>query len=177
MEYRPKILYPLMVIAAVAVTLFCGLGIAAMTGILPAAHSAPEAAEFPLPQIADPSPPDAGEPIAATCAACGTVESITPLQVRGSSSGIGAVAGGIAGALLGNGLGQGTGRAAMTILGGAGGAYAGNEIERNTHKSTSYRIRVRMEDGSRRTLYQHVYPGVAVGDRVKIVDGTVVARS
>lgn len=119
----------------------------------------------------------AGPVLAADCRVCGTVVSVRAVETKGQGSGIGAVAGGIAGALLGNGMGQGNGRTAMTVLGGAGGAYAGNEIEKNTHKSVSYRIRVRMEDGRVRTLYQRDPPAVAAGDNVKIVDGTVVQRS
>src|SRR6266487_4193110 len=83
--------------------------------------------------------------LAATCHRCGTVVSIGRIERKGQGSGVGAVAGGVAGALLGNGMGQGNGRTAMTLLGGAGGAYAGNEIEKNVHKSSTYRIRVRMD--------------------------------
>ena len=63
------------------------------------------------------------------------------------------------------------------VLGAAGGAYAGNEIEKNTKKRTSYRVRVRMADDSIRTLYQRDIPGFAPGDKVEVVDGAVVARS
>ena len=115
--------------------------------------------------------------IAFDCASCGTVESVRAVEVKAEGSGVGAVAGGLAGALLGNGIGHGNGRAVATILGGAGGAYAGNEIEKNTKKHTSYRIRVQMANGSIRTIYQRDVPGVAAGDRVKIVDGALVTLS
>ena len=65
----------------------------------------------------------------------------------------------------------------MTLIGAGGGAYAGNEIEKNTNKSSSYRIKVRMNDGSLRTLYQREQPSVAEGDRVKIIDGRAVRQS
>lgn len=174
---RPKLLYPSMVIAAIAVTVFSLLGIATLTGALPFAHSQTgdvTAVEGKTGTEADRSAP---EKLASNCSNCGVVESVRAVEVKGQGSGIGVVAGGITGALLGNGIGQGNGRTAATVLGAAGGAYAGNEIEKNTKKHTSYRIRVRMTDDSIRTLYQREAPGVSAGDRVKIVDGTVVQQS
>ena len=178
---RPKLLYPSMVIAAIAVTVFSLLGIATLTGALPFAHSeGKESISASEAQVAGSDgnvPPSGDKKIAFNCASCGTVESVRAVEVKGDGSGVGAVAGGLAGALLGNGIGHGNGRAIATVLGGAGGAYAGNEIEKNTKKHTSYRVRVQMANGSIRTVYQREAPGVAAGDRVKIVDGTVVALS
>lgn len=188
---KPKLLYPSLVIAAVAVTLFSLLGIATMTGILPQAHSASgvdsgaarqEAVATEQAPAAQGTESAEGNPrtasgAVATCHACGSVESINQIESKGQGSGIGAVAGGIAGALLGNTMGAGNGRTAMTLLGAGGGAYAGNEIEKNTKKSTSYRIRVRLENGELRTVYQRTPPAVAVGDRVKVVNGEIVRLS
>ncbi len=193
---RPKLLYPAMVIAAIAVTLFSLLGIATMTGLLPQAHSAADLAggntmatrqeinrqETLAMAGADvPAGSHAGattSPVSAPpCSSCGTVESINLVESKGQGSGIGAVVGGVAGALLGNTMGQGNGRTAMTLVGAGGGAYAGNEIEKNTHKTSSYRIRVRLENGGLRTVYQRNPPAVAVGDRVKVVNGAVIQQS
>lgn len=175
-QHRPKLLYPSMVIAAVAVTVFSLLGIATLTGALPFAHSETKDPSV-LAAQADHDPSPAKKIASATCASCGVVESVQAVEVKGQGSGIGAVAGGITGALLGNGIGQGNGRTAVTLLGAAGGAYAGNEIEKNTKKHTSYRIRVRMVGGDIRTVYQRAAPGVSSGDRVRIVDGNVVQQS
>lgn len=41
---RSQLLYPALVIAAISVTLFSLLGIAALTGVMPSAHSNPQAA-------------------------------------------------------------------------------------------------------------------------------------
>jgi outer membrane lipoprotein SlyB len=172
---RPKLLYPSMVIAAIAVTVFSLLGIATLTGALPFAHSETKG-DAAIEANAN-GDRDVDKKIAFACSACGIVESVRAVEVKGQGSGVGVVAGGLTGALLGNGIGQGNGRTASTVLGAAGGAYAGNEIEKNVKKHTSYRIRVRMSDDSIRTLYQHDAPGVAAGDHVKIVDGTVVQQS
>ena len=57
-------------------------------------------------------------PVQQVCAACGTVESVTPVQrsAKTDGPGIGAVAGGVLGAVLGNQVGHGNGRAAATVL-------------------------------------------------------------
>ena len=176
---HPKLLYPSMVIAAIAVTVFSLLGIATLTGALPFAHSETNTAQ---PLALEETQAEAAETrakakLAAVCSNCGVVESVRAIESKGDGSGIGAVAGGVTGALLGNQVGGGNGRTIATVAGAAGGAYAGNEIEKSTKKRISYRIRVRMADDSLRTVYQRAVPGVAPGDRVKIIDGSVVERS
>jgi hypothetical protein len=44
-----------------------------------------------------------------------------------------------------------------------------------SEKRTAYRVTVRMEDGSFRTISQRAPPSVVVGERVRISDGGVVA--
>ncbi|MDP2819142.1 MAG: glycine zipper 2TM domain-containing protein [Polaromonas sp.] len=111
------------------------------------------------------------------CADCGTVEAVTPVQRQGQVNGVavgnttvglGTVAGGVIGGLLGNQVGGGNGKTAMTVLGAAGGAFAGNKIEENMKKVTVYQVRVRMNDGSTRNV--EVSSAVAVGSKV-IVEG------
>ena len=193
MESRNKLLYPLMVIAAIAVTLFSALGIAMMMGYLPSASSAEKLADKQIvsqtaagaqrqaqPQRkaqAQGQAQSAPSRLAAVCADCGVVESIRVVEQRGSGSGLGAVAGGLTGMLVGNQFGRGDGRTAMTVLGGVGGAYAGNEIEKNVKRSTTYEMRVRLDKGGVATAHMASNPGVAVGDKVRVVNGAVVARS
>ncbi len=116
-------------------------------------------------------------PKPAVCADCGTVEAVTPIQRQGQVNGVavgnttvglGTVAGGVIGGLLGNQVGGGNGKTAMTVLGAAGGAFAGNKIEQNMKKVTVYQVRVRMNDGSTRNV--EVSSSVPVGSRV-IVEG------
>jgi len=137
---RKNLLYPLLVMAAVSVIALSGFGIAALTGWLPAARSTTDPA---LTQAAVPP----------VCTDCGIVEAVTPYQIKGSSSGLGAVAGGVVGGLLGNTIGAGTGRVVATIAGAGGGAYAGNEVEKNINKNTRYKVTVRMNDGSTRVFH------------------------
>ncbi len=182
--------HPLMLGAAASVMVVSLLGAAAITGILPSARS--DKAEL-LAQKTDktemPTQKNATVPESArrgadraasrdnSCATCGRVEAIRTVEVKGAGTGLGAVAGGVTGAVVGHQVGRGNGNTAMTILGAAGGAFAGNEIEKNVKKHYSYRVTVRMDDGSFRTVSQSAAPAVAVGERVRIVDGAVVARS
>ncbi len=116
-------------------------------------------------------------PKALACANCGTVESSVAVQrqgqvngvaVGGTTVGIGTVAGGVVGGLLGNQVGGGNGKTAATVLGVAGGAFAGNAIQKNMNKVTVYQMRVRMNDGSVRTIEQG--SAVQAGSRV-VVEG------
>lgn len=111
------------------------------------------------------------------CADCGTVEAVTAVQRQGQVNGVpvgnttiglGTVAGGVLGGLLGHQVGSGNGKTAATVLGAAGGAFAGNAIEKNMNKVTVYDVRVRMNDGSTRNL--DISSAVPVGAKV-IVEG------
>jgi uncharacterized protein YcfJ len=82
------------------------------------------------------------------------------------------VIGGVAGAVIGNQFGSGLGRAAMTGLGAAGGAVAGNNVERNMHeKIVGYRVDVRLDDGHSRVFERSHVGDLHVGDRIR-VDGS-----
>ena len=185
-------IHPLTAAAAVAVILLCGVGIASMTGLLPNAFShASSSAQgddtAPATNMHVPPPPaqanladkalPPARPVIASCTSCGTVESVRTVEVKGQGTGLGAVAGGVTGAVVGHQIGNGNGNVAMTILGAAGGAFAGNEIEKNVKKHYSYRVTVRMDDGTYRTISQANPPSVAVGEKVRVANGTVVARS
>lgn len=195
--------HPMVLIAAVAVTVFSLLGSAAITGLIPSAHSekqevamatsSPEKTDSAISghsttagnqdkaasgtsknmandQIKPQQPKHSADNIPA-CANCGTIVSIQTLQHEGEGTGLGAVAGGVAGGLVGNQIGKGNGNTLMTILGLGGGAYAGHTIEKKMKSTTDYIIKVRMEDGSYRTITQHDQPKYAVGDQVKVRSG------
>lgn len=116
-------------------------------------------------------PAFAQAPRPVACSNCGTIESVTPVQRAAPTSGLGAVAGGLVGGLLGNQVGGGTGKAVATVAGAVGGGFAGNAIEKNTRKTTVYEVRVRMNDGSVRTIEQG--SAATTGARV-VVDGNVL---
>ena len=100
---------------------------------------------------------------ASSCALCGTVESIRTVEVRDEAGGPGG-AGDQA---------VGGGGTAATLLG-AGDAIAGSDIEKNMKKRYAYRVTVRMDDGSFRTISVSSPPTFAVGDKVRVVEGKLV---
>ena len=174
-EQRPDILYPVMLIAAIAVIVFSFAGIATMMGWLPGAQSQlrpPERSESSARRPAAEGPRAAAPALAAACAdECGVVESIRAVETKGEGSGLGAVG------VLGNEVGRGGGRTVATAAGAGAGAYAGHEIERNTLQPVSYQVRVRMNDGTTRTFHERVQPALAVGQKVRVTGHSVSATS
>lgn len=124
----------------------------------------------PTKQLAQaaPEPTAAPSPSAESCTHCGVVESVQAVERKGEGTGVGAVAGGVVGGVLGNQVGGGNGRAAMTVIGAVGGGLAGHEMEKRARSVTVYRVKVRMDDGSLRTIEQP--QSIAAGQKVR-VDG------
>ena len=105
---------------------------------------------------------------APVCATCGVIDSYSAVKVQGQNNGVGAVAGGLGGALVGSKI---AGRGNHTlggVVGAIGGGLLGNAIESHERTTTAYDVRVRMADGSIRTVRQATVP--TVGQRVN-VDG------
>jgi len=147
-------------------------------------NDAGPAAGAPAPAAATPVPaPPPARPIAesapqnAPSAHLGRVSQIEAIRERPPGTGKGAVVGGVLGALVGNQFGHGSGRAAMTVVGAAGGAVAGNNVERNINKRVvGYRVIVRLDNGKLRTYEKPRLDGLQVGDRVRI-DGQRLRRA
>ena len=105
----------------------------------------------------------------------GVVQAIDLVGQSNSGVPAGAILGAVIGGVLGNQVGGGSGKTAATVIGAAGGAYAGNEIEkRNQQQTQGYKFTIRMTDGSYQTLTQASHADIRVGDRVRIDNG--VAR-
>ena len=201
-------LHPLMIIAAVAVVLFCGVGTAAIMGWLPTSNangSLPGAAPMPgqlssvppaeqqpaaaynngannlaADRNADNNAPGRGqdrapEPevkqAAAVCKSCGVIESVRSIEHKPQGSGVGAAGGAILGGLLGNQVGGGHGRQLATVAGAVGGAVAGNQVETHMKTTRTWRIVVRMDNGTTRTFNQSAQPAWGSGDAVRVVNG------
>jgi outer membrane lipoprotein SlyB len=107
----------------------------------------------------------------APCRDCGRVQSIRQVEDEGKASGVGAVAGGVLGGVLGHQVGSGTGNTVATIAGAAGGAYAGNRVEKARNRKSYWTVTLRMDDGTTRTFTYSNPPAVKEGERVKLVDG------
>lgn len=109
------------------------------------------------------------------CAECGIVESVREVKQAGEGTGLGAVAGGIVGGLLGHQLGKGRGNTVATVAGAVGGAVAGHQVERSVRSTSRHEITVRMEEGGTRTVSVEGAPAWRPGDKVRVVDGRLLA--
>ena len=143
---------PLVIIAAVSVIIFSLVGIAAITGQMPAVKS--ETSEpairgeesgiklnitpIIMEKRASPQQMEQANP----CVNCGVVDSIITNDVKGDS--------------------------------GKAGIVAGRETEKNVNKPAVYQVKVRMDDGTYRVISQQDDPVFHVGENVKIVNGMVV---
>lgn len=110
------------------------------------------------------------------CTSCGRVESVETIQQQAQGSGLGVVAGALIGGALGNKVGGGNGRKLATVAGAIGGGFAGNEAEKRMRASTTYQVRVRMDDGSTRMFPYTVNPGWQGGEQVRVVNGELTVR-
>ena len=133
----------------------------------PKAVVQPQAAHpAPARQAKAPVAERAATRVALACAHCGVVESVLAVNRKGEGTGLGAVAGGVLGAVVGHQMGNGNGNKAMTVIGAVGGGVAGNEVEKRARGETVYRVRVRMDDNTERTIEQTQAPHV--GARVEV---------
>ena len=181
-------LHPLVAGAAAAVIIASAVGVAAVTGNLPgskAQNSEPQQPAAPAAQA-----PAAKAPVAKAhqatkpmqvasaptslaqakphCAACGVVVDVKEVTVKGEGSGVGAVAGGVAGGVIAHEVFDGRNQGLATIAGAAGGALAGNAIEKNVKTKKRYDVAVRMDDGSTKTLAYAEAPAWKAGDKVRV---------
>lgn len=108
------------------------------------------------------------------CANCGVVEAVNVIEVKGEGNYLGMIAGGLAGALLGHQVGGGSGKQIATVAGAAGGAFAGNEIEKRMKTTKHYEVITRLENGGTQAIPYETDPGYKVGDRVRVENGTLV---
>jgi outer membrane lipoprotein SlyB len=201
-----KSTHPLLIVAAVSVTVFSLVGIGAMLGWIPTSigtpapvAQAPETQPAPEPEKSEasparpnhvakakapvrvaeapvPLPPPPGV-IRPICGECGVIDSISEIKKEGEGSGGGAIGGAVVGGVLGHQVGRGTGKDLATVLGAVGGALAGNAIEKKAKTTSEYRIVVRFEDGSTRTYPSATVPAWRIGEKVKVINGVIQANS
>ena len=104
----------------------------------------------------------------------GYVEDVGYAEGRGgNTTGGGAIVGGIIGGVLGHQVGNGRGNTAATVVGAAGGAVIGNEVEKNQNAGERVLVRVRLDNGTQVTYSQDGPRDFRNGDRVRIEDGRV----
>jgi len=185
MQTTTSRLHPLLTIAAISVTVLAAIGVASLTGMIPSSKGQDNVLELPK-DVAKPLEPAISHPFTEAprvaeapavvqetpkpqlpVGQLAVVESVREVKEPGDAKGVGAVAGGVVGGVLGNKLGKGKGL--VTILGAAGGAFAGHQIEKQARAEKRWEIAVRLDDGSQRTLSSEVEPAWRAGDRVRLV--------
>lgn len=150
--------HPMVLIAAVALTIFSLLGSAAITGIIPSARPEKQDVVQNLTDAtgraiskgktidsAQDSEKRASEKNL-VCPSCGTIVSIRAIQ-HGD---------------------QVSSDSLMTGLALGGGAYADHAIEQKMKNNTAYIIKLRMNNGSYRTVTQYKHPPYSIGDQVRL---------
>ena len=108
------------------------------------------------------------------CTECGSIDSVTVQEHKGTGTGLGVAGGAVVGGLLGHQIGNGRGNTVATVVGAVGGAVAGNEVEKRVKSTKEYRVAVRMDDGNFQSFTFDNPPPYAVGEKVKVIDGRLV---
>lgn len=195
---RNRLLYPLIFGAVASVATFSGIGIAAITGhlsisqggyelFLPTAMTEQRFAAVAIQTPVEPSyvgltrqsgshPAPTTKPFEyrrgqrlnhaqKSCATCGVVQSIEP-RTQQTTDHANVTLNSVTAEFNGGGK---VLKAALSSAGN-GGVYA----DEREPLLDSYVVRVKMEDGSFRTIYEHQRPPFSIGERVKLVNGSVV---
>ena len=100
------------------------------------------------------------------CANCATVIGVREVAPNAEATGTGAIVGGLLGGVLGDQVGHGRSNDAATAAGAVAGALAG-------HRSKSYEITVRYNDGHAEVIRESTGPRWHNGDRVRVVNGAL----
>lgn len=105
-----------------------------------------------------------------------SIDLIAQSGTPGGNIGMGTIAGAVVGGILGNQVGGGSGNTAATVLGAAGGAYAGHTLEKRNQTVASgdaFRFTIRLNDGNYQAITQTSNADIRVGDRAQIDNGVV----
>ena len=142
----------------------------------PKAPKAPQVAYADVPAMTPPPPPVAQAPQtyeapkpAVKPGVYGMVESVREVEQKGDAKGVGALGGGVAGAVLGHNIGDHN--KLVTVLGAAGGALLGNQIEKTARATKQWELTVRYDNGSTQVFTSQEQPFWHQGDRVRYYEG------
>ena len=105
-----------------------------------------------------------------------TVESVRPVTIQGTRSGIGAAAGGVVGGVAGSTVGHGKGSTIAGVLGAVGGGVAGQAIEEGTTRKPGVEITVRLQNGELRAVVQEETDKFVPGQKVRLISSGGVTR-
>ncbi len=105
-----------------------------------------------------------------------TVESVRPVTIQGTRSGIGAASGAVVGGVAGTGVGHGRGSTIAGVLGAVGGGIAGQALEEGTTRKNGVEVTVRLDNGELRAIVQEETDKFVPGQRVRLLTTGGVTR-
>lgn len=196
MDHKNRLLTPLLVAAAISVVAFASIGIAAITGYLSITQLSPNpfagliGVSKSSPAVATPTlptqkvkskalvrgqPGGAGKPInfrtgtrvagnKSKCEECGVVDSIRAKEIE--KGGV------IVAGLMDSRSAEGTMNASGRSSGLTYAALKGSGSD--TRIAVNFVVTLRMEDGTVRTIYENQRPPFSIGERVRLINGSVV---
>jgi outer membrane lipoprotein SlyB len=105
-----------------------------------------------------------------------TVESVRPVKIEGTRSGVGAVAGGAVGGIAGSTVGTGKTSSVAAVAGALGGGLAGHALEEGATRKNGVEITVRLDNGERRAVVQDDSDKFFTGQNVRLLTHNGVTR-
>ena len=107
----------------------------------------------------------------------GRVESVRPVTLEGTKSGVGAVSGAVVGGIAGSEIGGGKGSAVGAVVGAVAGGVGGAAAEKALTKKAGLEITVRLDNGRLLAIVQEdTGERFNVGDRVRVLERGGEAR-
>nr|WP_314901139.1 glycine zipper 2TM domain-containing protein [uncultured Deefgea sp.] len=111
------------------------------------------------------------------CANCGVVSHVNVVDKLGECTWMGKIGGAAVGVGLGSLIGKGKGKTAAMVVGGLGGAYAGNKVEGAMNDKKFYEVTVKLEDGSTQSVtFEDANHGFKQGDKVRLENKQLIKR-
>jgi outer membrane lipoprotein SlyB len=105
-----------------------------------------------------------------------TVESVRPVKIEGTRTGVGAVAGGAVGGIAGSTVGTGKTSNVAAVVGAVGGGLAGQTLEEGATRKNGVEVTVRLENGEMRAIVQDDADKFFAGQKVRLLTHNGVTR-
>jgi outer membrane lipoprotein SlyB len=106
----------------------------------------------------------------------GVVESVRPVQIEGTRSGVGPAAGAVVGGVAGSTVGGGRGSAVAAVIGAVAGGVAGQALEEGTTRKNGVEVTVKLNNGALVAIVQEADETFRAGDRVRILSDGRTSR-
>ena len=106
----------------------------------------------------------------------GVVESVRPVQIEGTRSGIGPAAGAVVGGVAGSTVGGGRGSSVAAVIGAVAGGIAGQAVEEGTTRKNGVEVTVKLNTGALVAIVQEADETFRAGDRVRILSDGRTSR-